>query len=275
MDEIFIKGLEVSACHGCNPEEKITPQKFVISAVLGLDFSGAAKTDDVTETAHYGHIMRLISGYCANNCFNLIEKLADGLAREILLFCENGKAPLVRSVRLTVEKPQAPVAYPFETLGVTVERARHTVALSLGCNLGDRRATLKNAVERLAEDRCVRLVSTSSVMETAPFECSLVQPDYMNLAVLLETVYSPVELLDFTESVEREFGRSEKGQRAARTLDVDIVCFDNLVLDTPRLTLPHADMHRREFVLKPLAEIYSCWRHPVLGKTVRQLLSEL
>ena len=135
--------------------------------------------------------------------------------------------------------------------------------LSLGSNLGDRRALLTQAV-RLLGERAGRVVRLSSFIETEPWGFRSEHP-FLNAALCLETPLCPLELLDATQQIERELGRTAKsvnGQYADRPIDIDLLmCGDDpahpdMVIDTPRLTLPHPLMHQRDFVLRPLAEIF-------------------
>ena len=128
-----------------------------------------------------------------------------------------------------------------------------TVYLGLGSNLGDRAALLKEALARLAEAG-VEIVRRSSVIETAPAYV-LDQPDFLNMVVEARTDLSPFELLRSTQAVERAMGRVKVIGKGPRNIDIDILYFDDLPLQSPKLTLPHPLIHERPFVLIPLAEI--------------------
>jgi 2-amino-4-hydroxy-6-hydroxymethyldihydropteridine diphosphokinase len=146
------------------------------------------------------------------------------------------------------------------------------VYLSLGSNLGDREANLDAAVERLRE--LGRITAISSLWETEPVD-NASQPWFLNCAVGLETDLMPRQLLARTQQIEHGLGR-QRPQPAAtfkgpRTLDIDILLFGRVVVDTAGLVIPHPAMHQRRFVLEPLAEIAPEARHPVLNLTVRQM----
>lgn len=147
--------------------------------------------------------------------------------------------------------------------------------LSLGSNVGDRRANLEQAVERLRELGEVKTVS--SFYETSPVEFAR-QPDFLNIAVILETEKMPRQLLHAVHEIERALGRKRNAPvpvKGPRTLDIDILLFGAAIIEMPELTVPHKAMHQRRFVLEPLAEIAPELRHPVLKRTMRELRDAL
>lgn len=138
-----------------------------------------------------------------------------------------------------------------------------TVYLGLGTNLGDKEANLRTAIYKLQE-RIGKQVSLSSFYETAPwgFESD---HSFLNAAIGLETSLSPIEILHITQEIEKELGRTKKsvnGSYSDRLIDIDILLYDTLVLQTPELTIPHPLMTERDFVMKPLIEIAGNAIHP-------------
>lgn len=144
--------------------------------------------------------------------------------------------------------------------------------LSLGSNVGQRELHLREAISRL--NGVGTVVSISSFYETEPVEVTD-QAWFLNCAVALETSQAPLELMKNLLDIERKMGRVRDRKKGPRTIDIDILFFGDSILDSTELTIPHPAMHERRFVLEPLSEIAPEARHPVLKKTVRELLEEL
>jgi 2-amino-4-hydroxy-6-hydroxymethyldihydropteridine diphosphokinase len=147
------------------------------------------------------------------------------------------------------------------------------VAIALGSNLGDRRAHLEWAIDRLR--LYLSDVQGSSFIETEPVGVDEPQPPYLNAVAVGKTRLSPRELLDTLLEMEHERGRRRTTPRAPRTLDLDLILYGDLVAEAPGLTVPHPRFHEREFVLVPLVEVAPDMREPVTGMTAMELLRAL
>jgi 2-amino-4-hydroxy-6-hydroxymethyldihydropteridine diphosphokinase len=149
--------------------------------------------------------------------------------------------------------------------------------LSLGSNIGDREANLRDALARLGA--AGRVIAVSSFYETEPVEFTR-QPWFLNGAVALETSQTPQQLMTAILRIEQEMGRQRGQKKGPRSIDIDILLFaidgkEDTILDSQELTIPHPAMHQRGFVLEPLAEIAPDAVHPVLKKTIRELREAL
>ena len=153
------------------------------------------------------------------------------------------------------------------------------VYLGLGTNLGDKEQNLRDAVQKI-EEQVGKIVSLSAFYVTAPWGFSS-DNSFLNAAVCVETKLSPLEVLQETQMIEKELGRTQKSVNrmySDRLIDIDLLLYEDLVLSVisasgEELTLPHPLMTERDFVMKPLAEIAPGLVHPVLGKTVKELTS--
>jgi 2-amino-4-hydroxy-6-hydroxymethyldihydropteridine diphosphokinase len=146
-------------------------------------------------------------------------------------------------------------------------------ALALGSNLGDSRSILDGAIDRLRSHSQIELIAVSSWYRTKPVGPP--QPDYLNGCATLQTSLEPFELLTALHAIEAEFGRVREQHWGARTLDLDLLLYDDRIIDTPSLQVPHPRMTERAFVLMPLAEIAAETIEPRSGLTIADLCDRL
>lgn len=272
MDYINVNGMEFFGYHGVLSEENRLGQRFIIDVEMGLDLQEAGRSDDLEQTVNYAVIYEKIKEIVEGKPFKLIEALAEAVAGAVLA------EPLIKSVKVTVHKPAAPVAGIFRDINITIQREKavsekdgsslpveyvkpnepYNVYLSLGSNMGDRVALLKEAIRKLSVLTGVLRVRVSSFYETPPWG-KTDQAAFINCAVELKCEYPLMELLHYCKFIELDLGRERHEHWGPRTVDIDILCVDDggadFVVDNAELIVPHRYMLERSFVLVPLAEL--------------------
>lgn len=269
MDYISIKNLEVFSKHGVLEEENRLGQKFAIDLCMYFDTRVAGVSDDLEKSVDYGKVCHFVNAFMKGHTYKLIETAAERLAEDILI-----EYPALSKVGITVKKPWAPIGLPLEEVAVTIERGWHTAFLSLGSNMGDREEYIRNALNILRENDRISILSESDLIETEPYGM-LQQDKFINGAIGLRTLHTPTELLTFCKNLEKMAGRVKTEHWGPRPLDIDILFYDDAVVDLPDLTIPHIDMQNRQFVLEPLCQIAPYLRHPIFKKTIKEMFDEL
>lgn len=269
MDCIEIRELEVYCHHGVFKEENVLGQKFLISIILYTDTKMAGVSDDLEQSVDYAKVSYFVKERMEEKNFKLIEAAAEYVAEKVLL-----SFPLIQRIKVEIKKPWAPILLPLETVSVTIVRGWTKVYLSVGSNMGNREEHLQKALERLQQERTIRGIRVSDWIETEPYGY-LKQDSFLNAAVELETIESPDSLLKILQRIEAEGGRERNIHWGPRTIDLDIVLFGDVIMQTETLTIPHREMHLREFVLRPLAQLAPWVSHPVYHKTVSELWEQM
>lgn len=269
MDKICIDELKIFAYHGVFKHENIKGQNFYVNAVLYVDTEKAGRTDNLDVSVDYGSVCQLIKKVMTKNTYKLIETAAQSIAEAILL-----KYGLVKSVDIEVRKPEAPIDMEFGSVSVKINRGWHDVLVAVGSNMGDSRSYIENGLAELESSRFNKDMQRSELIVTKPYGYTD-QDDFINGAVRFRTMLSPRGLLDLLHDIEKKADRKREIHWGPRTLDLDIIFYDREIIDEDDLIIPHNDMHNRSFVLIPAAELMPNYRHPLIGKTVKQILEEL
>lgn len=266
MDAIYIRDLEIYCHHGVFREENVLGQKFLVSLTLYMDTRPAGETDDLERSINYAEVSHFVKQEMEQKDYKLIEAAAEQLARRILL-----AFPLLDRVKVEIKKPWAPILLPLDTVSVCIERGWTTAYLSIGSNMGDRESYLREAVAALKREPSIKGVRVSDILETEPYGYTEQEP-FLNMAVELKTLENPEGLLRICQKIEQAGKRERTIHWGPRTIDLDIVLFGEERIQTEELTIPHVEMHRRLFVLEPLAQIAPWAVHPVYHQTVSELL---
>ena len=269
MDQITIEKLTVFGNHGVYPEENKLGQKFLVSLVLYTDTRKAGMNDELESSINYGDVSQYVKQFFEENTFKLIERVAEKLAESLLL-----RYSLLEKVDVKIEKPWAPIAILVESVGVEISRGWHRAYIALGSNMGDKKDYLDKAVEKLKKHPLCKVIKVADYIQTEPYG-GVEQDVFLNSALELRTLLFPEELLALLNQIEAEAGRERTIHWGPRTLDLDILFYDDCVIDTPSLTIPHIDLQNRDFVLIPMVQLAPYYRHPVLNQTMSQLLNQL
>lgn len=269
MDIIRIDNLEVYAYHGVYDEEKEKGQYFYVNAELYTNTRKAGMNDDLDTSTNYGTVCDFIHDFMTKHTYDLIETVAEQLAQALLL-----EFKVVKSVLLEIRKPHAPIEKEFETVSVEIERGWHEAFVAFGSNLGDKEKFIDEAIEALSNLPQINIVAISDKIVTEPYG-NVEQDVFLNGVMKIETLLPADELLQILQKVEEHAGRERKIHWGPRTLDLDIIFYDDDIISEDDLIVPHPDMKNRDFVLKPLMQIAPYKLHPVYRKTISDMYVEL
>ena len=256
-DHILIKDLEVFCHHGLHQEEKVLGQKFIVNMVLTVSTRNAGLSDLMTDSVSYGDVCRLVMKEMTRQKDDLLERVAERIARVILL-----EFAAVDRIRIEVKKPWAPVLMHMDYAAVSIERGWHSVYIGVGSNLGDRHAYLALAEDQVSRIADCRNFRASDLVETAPYGYED-QGNFLNAVFAFDTLLTPEEVLANLMEIEKKAGRERKIHWGPRTLDLDLLLYDDLITEEEHLVIPHPDMHRRSFVLDPLCQLNPYGVHPL------------
>lgn len=253
-DRIDISGIRAVTIVGALPHEREIPQPLGIDLSLEVDLRDAGRTDELGDTVHYGLVADRVVAAVEESKDILLERLVARIADEVLTFDR------VDAVEVELTKLRPPLAVDAATTSVRLRRTRadaqatahttHRAFVALGSNLGDRESYLRLGVRGLGH-----VVNMSSVYETDPIGGPDDQGAYLNMVVEVETSLDPFALLRRCQRIEAEAMRQRVVHWGPRTLDVDIIQFDDVSIVSDDLIVPHERFAERRFVLEPLGEI--------------------
>lgn len=269
MDEIKVKNLEVFCHHGVYKEENVLGQKFLVDIICKVDTRAAGKIDELDLSVSYGDICRLVKKEMTRQNDKLLERVAERLAECILL-----QFPLIKEIEIEVKKPWAPVLMHMDYASVKIKRSWHKVYIGVGSNLGEREEYMQLAQKRVSALPKTRNFKTASIIETEPYGYTE-QGKFLNTVYYIETLDTPEEFLDKLHQIENEANRKREIHWGPRTLDLDILLYDELITEDERITLPHPEMTKRLFVLEPLCELLPRGIHPLERRRYLDILEDL
>jgi dihydroneopterin aldolase/2-amino-4-hydroxy-6-hydroxymethyldihydropteridine diphosphokinase len=251
-DHIYVNGLRFMALVGVLPHEREALQPVQVDVDLEVDLSEAGITDNLDDTANYGAIAQAIADVVKNSSDVLLERLAARIADRVLHFDH------VEVANVTLTKLRPPIPEDLISSAVRIVRsrvdmkipARHRVISALGSNLGDRVAYLRFGLEKLSN-----VVAQSQVFETDPVGGPDNQGPFLNMVAVVDTDLDPFAMLRRLLQIEAEANRVRIERWGPRTLDMDLLFYDDYTIQSEELTVPHPRFAERRFVLEPLAEV--------------------
>lgn len=268
-DKIIIKGLELFGHHGVLSEENELGQKFILDITMFLDVSEAAREDNVQKTINYASLSKELALEFKKEKYNLIETATEKLCHYILT-----NYPLVQEVTIQLKKPWAPVHMHLEYPAVEITRKWHTTYVALGSNMGDKKEYITSAIENINNSPNCIVTNRSTLIETDPVGYED-QDIFLNGVIEVKTLFSPIEYIHFLLDIEKQLDRVRIKRWGPRTIDLDVIFYDEIVTSHEEIIIPHPRMHERRFVVEPLHEIAPFYMHPVLHKRVFELFDML
>jgi dihydroneopterin aldolase/2-amino-4-hydroxy-6-hydroxymethyldihydropteridine diphosphokinase len=254
MDRILIDDLRVLTVIGALEHERQAPQPLRIDLSVGVDLADAGRSDELDDTVNYGLVAERVTALAHDTKHVLLERLAADVADVVLAFDR------VEQVEVTITKLRPPIPAAVESTAVHIVRTRaqaaapplhrHEAIVALGSNLGDREAYLRYAVGELGN-----VTAMSQVFETEPIGGPDAQGAYLNMVVKVETSLDPYAFIRRCQRIEAGAMRQRTVHWGPRTLDVDLLFYDDVSIVSDELTVPHPRVAERRFVLTPLSEV--------------------
>ena len=264
MFRIIIKDLNLFGYHGVKESEKKDGQNFCFNIEILINKGSFLNDDSIENTLNYSEVIRLVKKINSSNKFNLLETFSQTIAEDIMKM-----SPLVEKVMVRIEKTFPPIKENLESVGVeyVLDRKREEkdksknnkvdVFLSLGSNMGNRENNLRKAVDLIGRSHNINIIKVSSIYETEPMYFKD-QDSFYNIVLQaqVDRELSPFEIIGFLKGIEYGFGRKRSEKRyGPRIIDIDLLYYGEMVIESDFFTIPHPRIEERKFVLVPLSEI--------------------
>lgn len=264
MFRIIIKDLNLFGYHGVKESEKKDGQNFRFNIEILINQGSFLNDDDIDSTVNYSEVIRLVKRINSSERFNLLETFSQTIAEDIMKI-----SPLVEKVMVRIEKTSPLIKENLKSVGVEYVLGRKReekdksknkkvdVFLSLGSNVGDRENNLRKAVDMIGDNPHINILEVSSIYETEPMYLKD-QNSFYNVVLQAHTgiELGPFEMMGFLKGIEFGFGRKRtKKKYGPRIIDIDLLYYGEIVIESDFLTVPHPGIEERKFVLAPLSEI--------------------
>lgn len=283
MFKILIKNLNLFGYHGVREEEKRNGQNFRFNVEVSLNKDNLVKNDCMEDTLNYSEMINIIKDINNQNRFNLLETLSKTIAGRIM-----DMSPMIGKVKVRVEKTAPPIKENLGSVGVeyvldrkSAEGAEESkpgkskidVFMSLGSNMGKREDNLRRAVDLIGKSTDIDILKVSSIYETEPMYVK--DQDFFYNIVLLAKVneeVNPFKILGFLKGIEFSLGGKRDKRYGPRVIDIDLLYYGGVSIESDFLTIPHPKIAERKFVLVPLGEIAPEFK--IKGKSIKKVIDE-
>lgn len=263
--KILINDLKTEAVIGCYDYERGQKQPLVIN--LELELGNWSYPDELIHTVSYDELCQLIRELTQASKFLLLESLAHYLVNELFT-----RYSQIKHINVKISKPDVCDALDCLIQVEYAQNRQYKIALALGSNLNNPQQQLISGIEFLSE--IVSEIKVAPFYKSSPQGFSE-QDDFYNTCISGITTLEPQELLIALKKIEKRMGKSEQFTNGPRIIDLDIILFEDQIVQGLFLQIPHPRMHERDFVLQPLAEIEPNWLHPKLLLSIKELLANL
>lgn len=284
MFRIIIKDLNLFGYHGVKESEKKDGQNFCFNIEILLNKNSFLNGDSIENTLNYSEVIKLVKDINSNRRFNLLETLSQEIANRIM-----GMSFLIEKVSVKIEKTSPPIKENIESVGVEyildrkslesggegkLESSEVDVYMSLGSNVGNRENNLRKAVDLIGRSPNINIIKVSSIYETEPMYFKD-QDSFYNIVLQaqVDRELSPFEMMGFLKGIEYGFGRKRSEKRyGPRIIDIDLLYYGEMVIESNFFTVPHPGIEERKFVLVPFSEIAP--EFIIEGKNIKNFIGE-